>query len=899
MRILDVRAQRGPNVFHSKPTLTMMVDLEDLAEVASDEIPGFNDRLISSLPSLKEHRCSPGYPGGFVERLNRGTYMAHIIEHVALDLSTPAGIEVGFGKSIYAGQPGHYRVIVRYLNEEAMSYLLRESVRIVELIARGQIVDVTPVIEEAKHIAQETALGPSSLAIIDAAEARNIPWRKLGSASLIQLGYGKNRHLVQTAVTDRTSLIATELVQDKEATKRLLSDAAIPVPEGFRANTEETIRECLQDYTAPFVAKPIDGHHGEGVTMDLQTVDDVIAACREIWKTGDTALIEEQCIGYDHRILVIGGKLVAAARRTPAHVIGDGETSIQELIDIANKDPRRGEGHGNVLTKIEVDENVITFLTKQNLALYSIPEKDRIVLLRQTANLSTGGTATDVTDEVHLEIRALCERVARLTGLDICGIDLITPDIRKPVSAGARVIEVNAGPGLRMHVAPSEGKSRDVGGAIVDMLYPRGTSARIPIISVTGTNGKTTVARLLAHIASVRGAFVGLSSSDGIMIGGHYVERGDNTGPLSARTVLSDPSVEFAVLETARGGLMRNGLGYDWSDVGIVTNIRPDHIGQDGIETLEDLVRVKSLIPERVRDGGTVVLNADDIESARVMETAGISRKRRQVVYISLDANSKLIQSHVQSGGTAYVEKEGWICELKGDKTSWVIPVRDLAFAFGGTARFHVSNALAATAGARAAGIEIEQIAQGLATFKGNLHNAGRSNIYRVGRGYVILDYAHNPDALAALGDMVKSWRAKKTTAVIGLPGDRANSLLEECTRAVAPRFDKLILRDDTDRRGRDIGEVPTLMKSVIDREFPKVEHSLVLDEATAIEHVITGLADDELAIVFYDDFERATAALRKFDPVPLDSFPWQSAIPKEERNSGQAAVRHQARAHH
>jgi cyanophycin synthetase len=554
-------------------------------------------------------------------------------------------------------------------------------------------------------------------------------------------------------------------------------------------------------------------------------------------------------------------------------VIGDGVHMIEELVEIANRDPRRGDGHSNVMTRIEIDEQTEKYLNEQGLHLHVVPSRGHRVFLKRTANLSTGGTAKDVTEIAHDSIRDVAERVARVIGLDICGIDLIHDDISRPLNAQSAVIEVNAGPGLRMHVAPSEGRARDVGGAIVDMLYPPGTEARIPIASVTGTNGKTTVSRLVAHVASLSGAIVGLTCSDGIFINGRCVERGDTTGPRSARLVLSDPAIEIAVLETARGGLLRNGLGYDWSEVGVITNIRPDHIGQDGIEDLTDLIRVKSIVAERVRVGGSVILNADDPEASRVLETRNIDHKDRNVIYYSLRADHPLLRESLRHGGRAYCVKDGWICEMADADIIQIAPVSELKFTFGGTASFHISNALAAAAASRALGISREHLSRGLTTFRANFHNTGRANIYRVGRGYALLDYGHNPDALEAVGAMIRSWNPKSATAVIGLPGDRNDSLLRDCTRAVAKHFDRLILRDDHDLRGREPGEVPDLMEKVLQEEAPQVERRILLSEHSAIQAALSNLGEGELAVIFYDDFDMAASSLRTFDPIPVDEI--------------------------
>ena len=873
MKVLSFKSIRGPNIYHGSPVLIMKLDLEDLAPVPSDEIPGLAERLTKLLPGLALHRCSPGHVGGFLERLNKGTYAGHIVEHIALELSGPAGIEVGFGKTVHVSDSRVYNVIVRYRHEQGMRFLLQNAVEILQAVIDNHPLNLELIIEKAKDIVSENALGPSTHAIVAAAEARGIPWRRIGTNSLIEFGYGRNRRRIQAAVTDQTSLIATELVQNKQLTKDLLRDLEIPVPRGSVVSKIEDLLEEMTSLKPPCVIKPFDGHHGKGVCMGIKTEEQARVAFAIAQEYSSDVLVEEQCAGKDFRILVVNYRVVAAAERKPAHVVGDGIHTVKELVAIANQDPRRGSGHANVLTLLEVDELSEELLKSQGYSLNLIPATGVEVLLKQTANLSTGGTANDVTSTMHPSVKVLCERAARAVGLDICGIDLIHSDIKDNISPSTAIIEVNAGPGLRMHTAPSEGQARNVGGAIVDMLYPSQKSARIPIVAVTGTNGKTTTSRLIAHIASQTES-VGLTSSDGIWINGTCIEKGDTTGPISARVVLNDPSISFAVLETARGGIVRNGLGYDWSDVGIITNIRPDHLGQDGIETLQDLVRIKSLIAERVRPGGTVILNADDLEASRVVWSAGLSPTKRTYTYFGIDERNPVLKDQLELGNRIYCVREGWLCEVTLNNEVKIAEVESLKFAFSGTATYHVSNALASCAAARALGFSLETIRLGLETFCNSEHNAGRSNVFKLPKGYLVLDYGHNPDAIASTGQMIKQWRVSKSTAILGLPGDRRDELMEESGRTAAQYFDSLILRDDVDRRGRAKGEVPKLLDRMLENEFPGVQRQIILNEEEAIEVAVSEMEANEVIVLFFDEYHGALKAIQKFNPVPADHVP-------------------------
>ncbi|HEX8687609.1 MAG TPA: cyanophycin synthetase, partial [Pyrinomonadaceae bacterium] len=650
MKIEGIRTLAGPNVYTHRPALLMRLDLEDLAGRESREVEGLNGRLLAALPGLVEHHCSRGRAGGFVERLGEGTYLGHVVEHAALELTALAGVGVTHGKTRAGEEPRLYNVVVEFVAEHATRFLLETAVALVGALVVGAEFPLAERLAEARRIAARTELGPSGRAIVAAAARRGIPWMRLGRGDLVQLGWGRRRKFIRAAMSDLTSAVATDTASDKDLTKLLLEQASVPVPAGRVVTTEDEAVGAFESLGGPAVVKPLDGRQGRGVSLNLSTPGEVRAAFRIARDFSPEVLVEELLKGRNYRVLVVGGETVAASERLPCHVVGDGAHSVAELVEIANRDPLRGEGHEKPLTKIAVDEIALAHLRRTGVALTDVPEPGRVVALRDGVNLSTGGVARDVTDEAHPSVKFLCERAARAVGLDICGVDLILEDISAPFERGrGGVIELNASPGLRMHHHPSEGRPRDVGAKIVEQLFPAG-DGRVPLISVTGTNGKTTVTRLTGHVLASTGLAVGVTTSDGIWVGGRRVASGDTTGPHSARTVLSDPTVEAAVLETARGGIMRRGLGYDWSDVGVITNIQPDHFGQDGIESLEDLVYVKSLVAERVRDGGSLVLNADDERLARLAEEPRVRAEEKRVVYFSLrGADHVLIRKHLDA----------------------------------------------------------------------------------------------------------------------------------------------------------------------------------------------------------------------------------------------------------
>lgn len=871
MRILSIKTFHGPGVYHHKPTLLMIIDLEQYTEKASTDFPDFNERLLNLLPELNEHHCSPGYKGGFKERLERGTYVAHIIEHVTLALSEICGIGVNFGKAVYGGSPGIYHVVVRYKCEEGMRYLLKSAVEFVDSVIKNENFSLDQSISEAKKIISKEKLGPSTDAIIKAAEMRNIPCRRVDDQSFFQLGYGKYRKLIQATTTSLTGDIAVSLAQDKNLTKMFLAESSIRVPRGFVVTNEEELLDAFHDLQGMVAVKPSNGNHGRGVSLKLKTPEDVFSAFRIARTYSDNIIVEEFFEGKDFRVLVVNGKMIAASYRVPAFVIGDGKRSIQELIDLENQNPMRGEGHEKPLTFITVDEEAEFFLKKEHIDLYDTPPPGKIVYLRETANLSTGGTANDVTDSVHPEIQLMCERAARIVGLDVCGIDLILEDIAvSPRNQRGGIIEVNAGPGIRMHLYPSEGAVRDVGGAIVENLFSEKKDGRIPIIAITGTNGKTTVTRLISHVLQEVGMVTGTTTTDGIYLGKSMIAEGDTTGPASARTILSDPSVEVAVLETARGGIIRRGLGYDWSDVGIITNIQPDHIGQDGIESLEDIMWVKSLVVERVKKDGTIILNADSKElRAFIEKRSDLLEEGRKLVLFSMNDHLEAIDL-LKGKGSLFYHKDGLIFQYSHGSAKPLVSVMELPLTMAGTSHFQIENVLASFAALSAMNVSEEDIIKAMKTFHNN-DNPGRLNLYRVKNGFLLLDYGHNPDAFLSVGMMVKKWGCKKVSAVIGAPGDRSDSMIRFAGTAAAQVFDRIIIREDEDKRGRKEGEVAKLLFDSIMNEKRVTEVCIAHDSLDALHEGIRHMQDHEVMIYFYENREIVLEELNKFGAGPVD----------------------------
>jgi cyanophycin synthetase len=872
MKVESIRTLNGPNVYSYRPVLLMSLDLGELVERESREFNGFNDRLLKLLPGIHNHHCSLGHEGGFVIRLEEGTYFGHIVEHVALELTGLTGIGKSHGKTRH-DTGSVYNVAIEFRAEKASTYLLEQAVKVVEALVRGRSFQLEPVIEQAKLLVADADVGPTTRAITQAAEKRGIPCRRDGTGNRIQLGYGKYLHYVQAAMTDRTSVVAVELAQDKDETKERLKRNGIPVPKGKVIYTLKEANKAADEIGRPVVVKPVNGRKGLGVSLEVGTAAEMKTAFQVAKGYSSAILIEEMFAGRNYRVVIVGGRMVAASERLLPHVTGDGISTIRDLIATENRNPLRGDGHEKPLTKIKVDSDVITHLQHAGMSLDSIPQHGEHVTLSNRSNLSTGATAQDVTDEVHPSITRMCERAARLIGLDVCGVDLVIPDIASEITSGG-VIEINASPGLRMHHFPSAGMPRDVGQAVVDAIYPPGAPSRIPIISITGTNGKTTVTRMIGHVLGTTGLCVGMTTTDGIYIDGERVVEGDTTGPQSAQVVLGDPAVEAAVLETARGGILRRGLGYDWSDIGVMTNISDDHIGQDGIKTVEDVLHIKSLVAERVKEGGTLILNADDEHLARLMECQRVNRMPKKVVYFSIDENNPLLKRHLQSGGTAYFARKKGLIEATGEIQYNLADLSRLPVMMNGAADFQVSNLLATIAACRAFVVEPDLMVRSLISFSNCDNNPGRANLYRLNGGHVMVDYGHNTEAFDAICRMTSAWNDRQVTGIISVPGDRDDSIIDRAARAAAKGFDKVIVREDRDLRGRKPGDVANILCRAIREESPATECEVILDEIEALRQAVSRMVKNEVIVVFYEKLQPIQNALQELAAQPVVALP-------------------------
>ncbi len=864
MKIQSINVMNGPNYWSDTRyhLIVMMLDLGRLEEYPSNKIPGFRQRLEEAMPSLISHRCSESEEGGFFKRVEEGTWMGHIIEHIALEMQTLAGMEVGFGRTRGTGKPGIYHVVFSYYEEKAGVYAAKASVALVEALIAGEKYDLQDDIQTLREIRENDRLGPSTGSIVDEARRRKIPWIRINKSSMVQLGYGKNQKRVRATIASTTSNIAVDIACNKDETKNLLEAAEVPVPRGVIIRRESELEEAVRRVGFPLVTKPLDGNHGRGAVTNIRSIEEARTAFEESKKYGNSIIVEKFITGRDHRVLVINYQFVAAAVRTPAAVKGDGKSTIGELVDKVNADPRRGFGHEKVLTEIKIDQVTRNVLAARELTLESVLPDGEDLWLKPTANLSTGGTAMDVTDHVHPENVTLCERIARIIGLDICGIDIMTDTLEIPLKqSGGAVLEVNAAPGFRMHLDPTDGLPRNVAGPVVDMLFPPGTSARIPIIAVAGTNGKTTTTRLIAHIMRQTGKTVGYTTTDGVYIGNEMMVKGDCTGPKSAEFVLRDPTVEVAVLESARGGILRAGLGFHKCDVAIVTNVAADHLGLGGIDTINKLARVKAVVPNTVFSSGYAILNADDDRVYNMRLDLDC-----HVVLYSTDPESARIKRHTARGRLAGVYENGYITILKDNWKIRVENVSNIPITFNGAALFNVQNTLGAVLAAYVSNVSLDTIRAGLQTFvPGAAQTPGRMNMFHFKDFTVMLDYAHNTHGMQAIGGFLQHIPASKKVGIIAGVGDRRDEDTIDLGEEAARTFDEIIIRQDKNTRGRTAEEIVELLQQGIRKVKPDMPVEVILRESEAIDHAIKNAEKDSFITIISDVIPAALEQVKKY----------------------------------
>lgn len=875
MKIENIQVLRGPNIWSTsrKKLIQMRLNLGELEHRPTNTIEGFFERMEALLPSLYTHRCSPGVPGGFFERVKAGTWMGHVVEHIALETQTLAGMDTGFGRTRETKTRGVYNVVFTYVEEKVGIFAAESAVKIAQALIDGQPYNLEHDIQQMREIRENTRLGPSTGSIVEEAIARDIPWIRLNNQSLVQLGYGKNQMRIRATMTERTSSIAVDLASNKEETKRMLQEQAIPVAKGMTISSAAQIDEVIRKVGFPLVFKPLDGNHGRGISTNIKTKEDAIAAYEHAAKISRRVIAERFVTGYDFRVLVIDNKMVAAALRVPAHVKGDGIHSVKELIDLENTDPRRGYGHEKVLTEISVDRDTLDLLDKKGYTLETVPADGEIVHVKSTANLSTGGTSIDVTDQVHPQNVFICERISRVIGLDICGIDIMAENLSEPLTEnGGVVLEVNAAPGFRMHIAPSEGLPRNVAGHVIDMLYPPGKSARVPIIAITGTNGKTTTTRLIAHIVKNNGHRVGFTTSDGIYVQNTLMIKGDTTGPVSSEFILKDPTVDFAVLETARGGILRSGLGFGQCDIGVVTNIQEDHLGLADIHNLDDLTRVKSVVINSVKKDGWAVLNADNPYCVRIGKKADCN-----VAYFSRDEQNPVIKSHCKKGGIACIAENGYVTIKKGD---WKIRVQRTSLVpltFGGTVPFMIENVLAATLAAFVWGFKTEDIKTSLETFiPSAAQTPGRMNIFNFRDFRFMIDFAHNPDGYNGVKEFLSHVDSPYKIGLIAGTGDRRDDDIRELGRIATHMFDHIILRQENHLRGRTKENILGLMIEGIKEIDPNKSYEIIDGGSNeyAIEFAIKRAKQGSFVVTLSDAVDDAIEIVQNFQELDRGNNP-------------------------
>jgi len=859
MEILSVKVLRGPNQWASFPCLEAWVDLGRLEDFPSNTLPGFNERIMSWLPTMIEHRCSIGERGGFFERLRTGTWMGHVLEHVTLELQTLSGTPVGYGRAREAKTRGVYKVVIEYKEEKFALECLHTAHRLLMAAIDDTPFDVTAEVKRLRQVLLDVQLGPSTRSIVEAAIARGIPAQRLTEGSLVRLGHGARQRRICAAETDRTGAVAETIAQDKELTRTLLAESGIPVPEGRPVTDAADAWAVAEEIGGPVVVKPRYGNQGRGVSVNLVTREEVEKAWILANEIDSSVVVERFVTGGDYRVLVVGGRMVAVARRHPPLVVGDGVSTVRQLVDRVNEDPRRCGDHATSLSPMVIDEVAVAVLREQGFTEESVPTAGRGVLLRRNANLSTGGSAEDVTDIVHPEVAARAIEAARIVGLDVAGIDMVMDDCTKSLEAQRGVvIEVNAAPGLRMHLEPTVGTPRNVGAAIVDSLFGPGDDGRIPTASVTGTNGKTTVVRLISHLAAAGGANVGTTCTEGVWIGGRQIDAGDCSGPKSARRVLANPAVTTAVFEAARGGILREGCGFDCCDVAVVTNIASgDHLGIAEIDTPEQIAWVKGAIVAAVRPSGAAVLNAADPLVVAMKKWC-----KGQVVYFDANPANPVIVEHLAKGGLAATVRDGWIVLCDGPRETRLAHLDRVPLVHRGLVDFQVENVLASAAAAWRLGVPLELVRLGLESFSsGSGGSPGRFNLLQLEGGAIVVDYGHNVPSLERICAAVAKFPHPRRTAVYSAAGDRRDEDLIAQGRLLAATFDRVVIYEDAYIRGRQPGEITKLISQGV-REAMRADKPVQIDVggdwATSAALVLDAMTAGDVVLLQPDTIEQA-----------------------------------------
>ncbi len=851
MKIIDVNIFEGRNIYSHKKCIRMDLDLEGYCETPSNKIEGFNKTLLKLLPELKTHRCGIDEERGFLIRLQEGTYLAHICEHMIIALQNRIGINAAYGKAREI-QGDKYYIIYQYEYKNTALEAARLAIDIINTITKGNSFNLKPRIEALKETLANEQLGPSTLAICSEAKKRGIPILRLGEKSMFQLGYGKHNKIIEATICSETSGTSIDIACDKLLTKELLSGQCIPVATGSKVQNSLDLLLKAENIGYPIVVKPTYGNQGKGVFVNIKNEKQALEAYNILIKDYKDIMIEKFITGRDYRVCMVDGEVAAVSERIPPYVVGNGASTVKQLISEVNKDERRGKGHEKPLTKVKMDEALTAHISKYGYALNSILPDGTKLTLRENANLSTGGIAIDCTDLICKENIEICKRAAKAIGLNICGIDICCNDISVPLEEQGSIIEINAAPGIRMHHYPYSGKRRNVAGAIVDMMFKDGNSS-IPVVSVTGTNGKTTTTRLIAHTLSLRGHNVGMTTTGGIYIGNKCIHKGDTTGYLSAMTLLMNKEIDAAVLETARGGIIKKGLAYDLADVAVITNITEDHLGLDGIDTLEELASVKALVGEAVKNEGYVVLNADDSMSRTI-----VNRMKSKIIFFSKDKENDLLRENINRGGYGIYSDNGYIYVEKGGNSVPLGKINNISITIKGKLKYNVENSMAACAALVGIGVDYATIRKGLTSFQSNEEqNPGRFNMYSVNGATVILDYAHNIEGYKAVLEGAKAIKHKRFIGIIGVPGDRLDSNILQVGNIAGSYFNYIYIKEDEDKRGRKSGEVAKLLeKGVLDSGFNSKNIKTVLNESEALEDAIYSSKPGDLVIVFFEKFE-------------------------------------------